>query len=59
MGRYKIEDRWTRKLTPVGRGRSVSVTVPIEFIRELKWRDHQKVTLKKIGKKIVIEDWKG
>lgn len=59
MARQKIEDRNTRKLTRTGNGKSVSVTLPIEYIRELGWRDKQKVVVKKQGQKLVIEDWKG
>lgn len=36
----------------------MSITLPIEFIRRLKWRDGQKVVASLKGKKIVIEDWK-
>ena len=57
MARRKLEDRNTRKLTRTGRGASVSVTLPIELVRELRWRDKQKVTVKKRGKKLIIEDW--
>ena len=53
----KIENRNTRKLLKTSRG-SVMVTLPIEIIRELKWRGTQKVTIRKSGEKIIIEDWK-
>lgn len=36
----------------------MTVTIPIEYIRELKWRERQKVTVRKSGKKLIIEDWK-
>jgi len=32
-------------------------TLPIEIINELGWKEHQKVVVKKSGKKIIIEDW--
>jgi len=57
MARRKLEDKNTRKLTKLGK-QSIAVTIPIEFIRELKWREKQKVTVKKVGKRIIIEDWK-
>ena len=47
-----------RKLGKTGRGASISLTLPIELVRELGWRDNQKVTAKKHGKGILIEDWK-
>jgi len=34
------------------------MTLPIEIIRELKWRDGQKVVVKRRGSEIVIKDWK-
>jgi hypothetical protein len=34
------------------------VTLPIEIVRALKWRERQKVTFKKSGKNIIISDWK-
>jgi len=55
--RRKLKDKNIRKITKVG-GTSLSVTIPVEFIKELKWREKQKVVLKKRGKKITIEDWK-
>lgn len=58
MARRQLEDRNIRKLTRVGGGRSITVTLPIEMIRELGWREKQKVVVKKWGKGMVIEDWK-
>lgn len=58
MGRRRLEKRNTRKLIRSGGGRSVSVTVPIEMIRKLKWRVGQKIVIKRVGEKIIIEDWK-
>ena len=57
MPRRKIQNRNIRKLGKTGRGASVSVTLPIEIIRELKWKAKQKVVVKKRGKGIYIEDW--
>lgn len=45
-----------RKLTKVG-GKSISVTIPIDIIRKLKWRERQKVVVTLRGKKLTIEDW--
>jgi len=58
MARKKLEDRNIRKLTRTGSGKSISVTLPIEIVRELKWRDKQKVVLTKRGDGILITDWK-
>lgn len=56
MARRKLEEKNTRKLLRLGK--SIGVTLPIEFIRKLKWRKKQKITVKLKGKKIIIEDWK-
>lgn len=45
-----------RKLTKLG-GHSIAVTIPIDIIRKLKWRERQKVVVKLLGDKITIEDW--
>jgi len=56
MARRNLNDRNIRKLTKSG-GKSISVTLPIEIIRELKWRSKQKVVVEKRGESIVIKDW--
>lgn len=53
-----MENKNIRKISKVGGGKSFSVIIPIEMIRELKWREKQKVVFRKSGKKIIIEDWK-
>jgi len=57
MSRRKLKEKNIRKITKVGRG-SFAVTIPIEIIGELGWREKQKVTVRKSGKKVIIEDWK-
>jgi len=37
---------------------SYMVSLPIELVRDLKWRQGQKLTIRKSGEKLVIEDWK-
>ncbi len=59
MARQKIEDSNIRKLTRTGAGKSIGLTLPIEYVRELGWKDRQKVVVKKQGQKLVIEDWRG
>jgi len=58
MARQKIENRNIRKLTRIGNGNSICLTLPIEYVRELGWKDKQKVVVAKHGKKLIIEDWK-
>lgn len=59
MARQKLEQRNIRKLSKVGGGKTYSLTLPIEYIRELKWQKTQKVVveLDKKNKKIIIKDW--
>jgi len=45
-----------RKLTKLG-GHTLAVSIPIEIIRDLKWRERQKVVVKKIRGGVVIKDW--
>ena len=57
MARRKISENNIRKLTRVGLT-SLCVTIPMEYINDLKWRHGQKVVVNKQGKKIVVQDWK-
>jgi bifunctional DNA-binding transcriptional regulator/antitoxin component of YhaV-PrlF toxin-antitoxin module len=57
MPTRKLEEKNIRKLTKTGR-HSICVTIPIEIVRKLKWKEKQKVVVKKSGSKIVISDWK-
>ena len=57
MARQKLEDRSIRKITKVGE-KSYSVTIPIELIRDLKWREKQKVVVERVGDHLEIRDWK-
>ena len=56
MGRRPLKEKNIRKITKVG-GTSLSVTIPVEMIKDLKWREKQKVVLTKRGKTITIKDW--
>ncbi|MFH1612096.1 MAG: hypothetical protein ABH887_02410 [bacterium] len=58
MPRKKLENRHVRKLCKTGGSASISLTLPIEIIRKLKWRDNQKVVVKQYGKGVLIKDWK-
>lgn len=57
MSRRKIEHKNTRKLMHLGKN-SLCVTLPIDFIRKLRWRGKQKVVVSLRGKTISIKDWK-
>ena len=58
MSRNSLNERNQRKIQKATNG-SYRMTLPIEIIRELKWRDGQKLVVKKKGKGIYIEDWQG
>lgn len=47
-----------RKLTKIGNGASYSVTIPIDIVRQKKWKEHQKLVITLKGHHIVIKDWK-
>jgi antitoxin component of MazEF toxin-antitoxin module len=53
----KLKDKNTRKITRVGKT-SLAVTIPIEIVRELKWKERQKVTVKKVRGGVLIKEWK-
>jgi len=57
MGAKKIGEQDTRNITQNGTG-TYQVSLPIGLVRELGWRERQKVTVKKSGNKLIIEDWK-
>ena len=46
-----------RKLTKNGRN-SYYINIPIDIIRQLKWRERQKLTVKLSRGKVVVADWK-
>jgi bifunctional DNA-binding transcriptional regulator/antitoxin component of YhaV-PrlF toxin-antitoxin module len=58
MTRRKIEESHIRSLTKVSGGTSYTVTIPMEYIRKLKWRAKQKLEVKLSGERIIINDWK-
>jgi len=45
-----------RKITTMGR--SLGITLPVEFLDELGWREKQRVVVKRIPGGMVIRDWK-
>ena len=53
----RSDKKHIRKLTKTG-GHSIGLTIPIDIVRKLKWRERQKVTVEQKGKSLVIRDWK-
>ncbi len=56
MGRRKDEN--LRKIQQSGQKGSYHITLPVSVVRELKWKQGQRVIVKKRGKGIIIEDFK-
>jgi len=56
MANSKSTKRNIRKITRSGT--SLNVSIPIEIIRKLGWREKQKVVVKKISGGVQIKDWK-
>lgn len=57
MSQRKTENRNIRKITKMAGGSSYGITLPIEMVRGLKWKEKQKVVVTKRGKVITIKDW--
>jgi antitoxin component of MazEF toxin-antitoxin module len=57
MGVRKQSEQNIRKLTKVG-GKSLAVTLPVELVEKLGWREKQRVVVKKKGTKLIISDFK-
>lgn len=57
MANKNSRERDVRKLIKTG-SRSISVTLPIEIVRELGWKEKQKVSVKRAWGGILIKDWK-
>jgi antitoxin component of MazEF toxin-antitoxin module len=55
MAMRKMENSDIRKIFRHGDSRAI--TLPAGLLRELGWRDNQKVTAKKYGNGILIQDW--
>lgn len=46
-----------RKLTKLG-GKSIGLTLPIELVRELEWKEKQKVVVTRVRGGVLVKDWK-
>ena len=57
MADKKSTEKNIRKLTKLGK-KSIGLTLPIEMVRDLGWKEKQKVVVKKSGNKLIISDWK-
>lgn len=57
MGNSKTKQRQIRKLMRLGRT-SFAVTLPVDMLHKLGWREKQKVVVSLMGRHFVIKDWK-
>ena len=57
MTTRKLEDKNIRKITRVGRT-SLAVTLPVEMVKDLGWKEKQKVKISKVRGGMIIRDWK-
>lgn len=57
MANKKTTETGIRKLTKIGR-KSIGLTLPIELVRELGWREKQRVTVKRIKGGVLIRDYR-
>lgn len=59
MSQRKMQEKNIRKLTRMGGGgKSIGLTLPIEIVSKLGWKERQKVIVNLSGQKIIIQDWK-
>jgi hypothetical protein len=57
MANKKSTEKGIRKLTKSGNG-SIGLTLPIEEVRALGWREKQRVSVKRIKGGLVIRDFR-
>ena len=57
MANKKSSEKDIRKLTKSGNG-SIGLTLPIEVVRELGWKEKQKVVVKRVRGGVLVKDWK-
>ena len=51
-------EKYIRNIVKNGR-ESYYTNIPKDIMRELGWRERQKLVIRRSGAKVVIEDWKG
>jgi hypothetical protein len=57
MANRSINERNVRSLMR-NKGGTYLLSLPIEFVKNLKWKEKQKLTITVKGKSIVVSDWK-
>jgi len=51
------KNKSVRSISKTGGGKSYSITLPIDIVHKLKWRERQKVAVSLRSKTITIKDW--
>ena len=55
----KLNNKNIRKLTRMGRaGSSLGITIPKDIIKELNWRERQRVIIKRIRGGFTVKDYR-
>jgi len=57
MGRRKEKDSQIRSLTRLAK-KSIGLTLPVELVTKLGWRERQKVSVKYSRGRLIISDWR-
>ena len=57
MTRIKESKKHIRKLTRIAKS-SIGLTLPIDMVRRLGWKERQKVVVSSFGRHLIIKDWK-
>ncbi|HBB49323.1 TPA: hypothetical protein DEQ22_00805 [Candidatus Nomurabacteria bacterium] len=55
MSDKNYKERNIRKITR--NGTSHSVSIPVEFLKKLGWKERRKVVVKLRGKTLTVKDW--
>jgi len=56
MTTRKLTDKNIRKI--IKNGNSLAITLPVEMIRDLGWREKQKLKVSRVKGVILIKDWR-
>ncbi|PIT95394.1 hypothetical protein COT98_00105 [Candidatus Falkowbacteria bacterium CG10_big_fil_rev_8_21_14_0_10_39_9] len=57
MPTQKLINKNIKKITKLGR-KSLAVTLPMELVKRLKWKEKQKVVVKRVRGGLLIRDWR-
>ncbi len=55
--RKKPAKSYVRHLTKIAGGTSYALVIPMDYVKNLGWKDRQKLVVRKYGKRLIIEDW--